>query len=127
MWGGIIDRAGARERVFSEHCDDLYAFNVDLKRWFPIALRGPPVDSSSFSSSASAKQRRKDKKKSRMESSSKVEEEKDEEKVSTTSAANTTTTATTDDSDAKTKQRQLLLSLRPMTSGISSWAIRHRS
>ena len=61
LWGGIVDRAGARDRVFSEHCDDLYAFNVDLRRWFPIALRGPPVDASS-SLPKPRQRRRKDKK-----------------------------------------------------------------
>ena len=106
LWGGIVDRAGARDRVFSEHCDDLYAFNVDLKRWFPIALRGPPVDSS--------KQKRKSKKNNSKVEGAKAEEEKEkkkekEEGVATAATAAAAAAAKPKDDEPKTKTKQELL------------------
>ena len=103
LWGGIVDRAGARDRVFSEHCDDLYAFNVDLKRWFPIALRGPPVDASSAS-----KQRRKDKKKNnkgiggaKADGEKEGEKEKEWEKIEREEVEGAAATTATVETEAK--------------------------
>jgi len=98
LWGGIVDRAGARDRVFSEHCDDLYAFNVDLKRWFPIALRGPPVEKKQ-------KKKRRDKKK---DNRNNAEGEKGEEKEEKEKEPATEKKNEPELSAAKTKQQLLL-------------------
>ena len=41
LFGGILDRAGARNRVYSELFNELYQLNLESRRWYPMALRPP--------------------------------------------------------------------------------------
>lgn len=41
MFGGVLDREGAGDRLYSELYNELYQFNFIQKRWYPIALRTP--------------------------------------------------------------------------------------
>lgn len=39
VFGGVTDTAGRGDRVYSEQHNELYQYNLELKRWFPVALR----------------------------------------------------------------------------------------
>ncbi|KAK9845440.1 hypothetical protein WJX81_006475 [Elliptochloris bilobata] len=39
LFGGITDRAGAGDKLFSEMHNELYQFSFASRRWFPLALR----------------------------------------------------------------------------------------
>ncbi|KAK9823375.1 hypothetical protein WJX72_002326 [[Myrmecia] bisecta] len=46
LFGGISDQAGAGDRLYSETHGDLYQFNLESRRWYPLGLR-PPKQASS--------------------------------------------------------------------------------
>lgn len=41
IFGGIFDREGGRDKLYSESFNELYQFNLETRRWFPLALRPP--------------------------------------------------------------------------------------
>ena len=42
MVGGITDQCGQGDKLYSTLHDDMYLFNMDTSRWFPLAVRVPP-------------------------------------------------------------------------------------
>ncbi|KDD76720.1 hypothetical protein H632_c127p0, partial [Helicosporidium sp. ATCC 50920] len=45
LFGGVLDRAGLRDRVYSELFNELYQLNLVTRRWFPLELRGKARES----------------------------------------------------------------------------------
>ncbi|KAL3147670.1 hypothetical protein ABBQ32_002423 [Trebouxia sp. C0010 RCD-2024] len=41
LFGGITDQHGRGDRMFSTLHDDLYQFNCDSRRWYPVAVKAP--------------------------------------------------------------------------------------
>ena len=41
MMGGITDRRGQGDKMYSTLHGDMYLFNMDTSRWFPLAVRAP--------------------------------------------------------------------------------------
>ena len=41
LFGGVTDQAGKGDRLFSENHDELYQFNLESRRWFPVSMRAP--------------------------------------------------------------------------------------
>ena len=41
LFGGITDRAGAKDAVYSEMYNELYQFQLGPQRWFPVSVRAP--------------------------------------------------------------------------------------
>lgn len=39
VFGGVTDAAGRGDRVYSELHNELYQFNLETRRWFPLGLR----------------------------------------------------------------------------------------
>jgi N-acetylneuraminic acid mutarotase len=39
LFGGVFDREGAGDKLFSELYNDAYAFSLAARRWFPLAMR----------------------------------------------------------------------------------------
>lgn len=39
VFGGVTDAAGRGDRVYSELHNELYQFNHETRRWFPLGLR----------------------------------------------------------------------------------------
>lgn len=54
LFGGIFDREGAGEKVYSALFNDTFKFNMDSKRWFPLVLRPPSIAAASAAASAAA-------------------------------------------------------------------------
>ena len=46
LFGGVTDRAGRVDRISSELHSEAYTYNLDSRRWFPLALRLPAEDRS---------------------------------------------------------------------------------
>lgn len=42
MFGGVTDQHGRGDHMYSTLHDDLYQFNLDSRRWYPIAVQAPP-------------------------------------------------------------------------------------
>ena len=42
FFGGVHDREGGGDRLYSELFNEAYQFNMVSRRWFPLAMRGPP-------------------------------------------------------------------------------------
>ncbi|RMZ55199.1 hypothetical protein APUTEX25_005477, partial [Auxenochlorella protothecoides] len=40
-FGGVVDQAGGRDRVYSELFNEAYQFDLETRRWFPLAVRAP--------------------------------------------------------------------------------------
>ena len=41
MFGGVTDQHGRGDHMYSTLHDDLYQFNLDSRRWYPIAVQAP--------------------------------------------------------------------------------------
>ena len=41
MVGGITDQHGQGDKLYSTLHGDIYLFNMDTSRWFPLAVRAP--------------------------------------------------------------------------------------
>lgn len=41
MVGGITDQRGQGDKSYSTLHDDMYLFNMETSRWFPLAVRVP--------------------------------------------------------------------------------------
>ena len=41
MVGGITDQRGQGDKMYSTLHGDMYLFNMDTSRWFPLAVRVP--------------------------------------------------------------------------------------
>ncbi|GAB4820430.1 hypothetical protein N2152v2_007476 [Parachlorella kessleri] len=41
LFGGILDREGQGDKLYSELFNELYQFNFDSRRWFPMVVRPP--------------------------------------------------------------------------------------
>jgi hypothetical protein len=41
LFGGVTDRPGAGDKVYSELHDELYALDLASARWRPVAMRAP--------------------------------------------------------------------------------------
>lgn len=39
LFGGVTDQASRGDKTYSEQHGDLYQFNLESRRWFPLALR----------------------------------------------------------------------------------------
>ena len=39
LWGGVVDAAGKGDKLYSDHYDDIFQFNADAGKWFPVILR----------------------------------------------------------------------------------------
>lgn len=45
IFGGVFDREGAGDRLYSELFNELYQFNFLNRRWYPVALKAPKAAS----------------------------------------------------------------------------------
>lgn len=53
LWGGITDRAGRGDRVYSEAHDDLFSLSAE-GRWYPLAVRPPRSGAAKVAAAATA-------------------------------------------------------------------------
>ncbi|KAI7844606.1 hypothetical protein COHA_001846 [Chlorella ohadii] len=56
LFGGILDQEGKGDRLFSELFNELYQFNLDTRRWYPVALRPPKKSKAEQEAAAAAEQ-----------------------------------------------------------------------
>lgn len=54
LFGGVHDREGAGDKLYSELFNELYQFNLDSRRWFPLALRPAPKPKADADAAAAA-------------------------------------------------------------------------
>lgn len=56
LFGGITDQHGRGDRMFSTLHDDLYQFNCDSRRWYPVAVKAPAKALAAAATKAEASQ-----------------------------------------------------------------------
>lgn len=56
IFGGVTDQHGRGDHMFSTLHDELYQFNLDSRRWYPVAVKAPAKASAKANKEAEASQ-----------------------------------------------------------------------